>query len=118
MARVNEIPQSIDARLVSWHKKALALEAQFDADRTSVLARIEGQKRHTSEALERAKEALDLSADLAEDVKSKILTDLDHLKLTLDLSDDWNAHTTQTHPACTGRHLSHHIKRNQRCAKI
>ncbi len=90
MARLNEIPQSIDARLDSWHKKALALEAQLDADGASVLARIEGQKRHTSEALKRAKEALDLTADLAEDVKSMILIDLDHLKLTLDPSDDWS----------------------------
>lgn len=85
MLRVNEIRQSIDHRLDSWEKNAVALEAQLDANRAAVLDRIEGQKRRTSEALDRARDVLDRSVELADDVKSKILADLDHLKLQLAL---------------------------------
>lgn len=85
MAHVKEIRQSIDRRLDTWEKKALAFEAHIEAERATALDRIEVQKRRNSEALDRAKAVLARSADLAEEGKSKILTDLDHLKLQLAL---------------------------------
>ncbi len=63
----------------------MALEAQLDMNRAAVLDRIEGQKRRTSDALDRARDVLDRSFELADDVKRKILADLDYLKLQLAL---------------------------------
>lgn len=50
---VNDIRQSIDSRLNSWEKKALALEAQFNADRATVLPgskdRSDAPAKHSTE---------------------------------------------------------------------
>jgi hypothetical protein len=85
MLRIQEIRQSIDHRLDSWEKNALALEAQLDANRQAVLDRIEGQKQRTREALDRTGDALNGVVGLADDAKSKILANLDHLKVQLAL---------------------------------
>lgn len=85
MLRINEIRRSIDHRLDSWEKNALALQAQLDGDREAVLARIEKQKQRTGEALDRTRDALDGVADLADDARSGIQADLDHLKVQLAL---------------------------------
>ena len=85
MLRIREIRQSIDHRLDSWEKNALALEAQLDGNRKAVLDRIEKQKQRTSEALDRTGDALDGVVEQADNVKSRIQADLDHLKVQLAL---------------------------------
>lgn len=85
MPKIREVRASIDQTLDRWEAAALALEANVQANLTTVSERIKTQKEKLAEASEGLKLAIAHAQQLPSDTKEKIAGDLDHLKVQLAL---------------------------------
>jgi len=85
MSTINTLRESISTKLDQWQATASALEAQFDLTREKALERVEVQKQHYRDALQRFKTEIEKSTTIANDIKSKVTTQIDEMQVQLAL---------------------------------
>ena len=85
MSRINTIRTSIGNKLNEWQVAAQALEAQFDLTKENAMERVEVQKQHFHDVLERFKTEVEKSVVIAKDKKDKITAQVNHMQVQLAL---------------------------------
>ena len=85
MSTINTLRESISTKLDQWQATASALEAQFDLTREKALERVEVQKQHYRDALQRFKKEIEKSTTTANDIKAKVTTQIDEMQVQLAL---------------------------------
>jgi chromosome segregation ATPase len=85
MSKVREIREAIDTKLDAWEKQVSALEAQLTQSKEQALERLETQKKHFKDALNRFSTEVEKIQDLPKETKIKIRNQIEHLHVQLAL---------------------------------
>lgn len=85
MSKITTLRESIETKLDQWQAATSALEAQFELTRDKALDRVENQKQHYRDVLQRMKSKIENSTDIADNIKSKISTQIDEMQVQLAL---------------------------------
>ncbi len=85
MTTVQDIRKSLDRQLDRWEAVAAAFEAQLELTREEAAARLELQQERLEEAGRRLSDAMERTADFAEDSKATMKTAFEQLQLQMTL---------------------------------
>lgn len=85
MMTVEQMRESFNKQLEAWHAAVQAFEVQAQLGKQEALDRLESQKAHLAEALERMKAESQRSLALAERQRQALVGAFDHLRLQLAL---------------------------------
>jgi hypothetical protein len=83
MSKITTLRESFETKLDQWQAATSALEAQFELTRDKALDRVENEKQHYRDVLQRMKSKIENSSDIADNIKSKISTQIDEMQVQL-----------------------------------
>jgi len=114
MPKLQEIRESLDAKLDKWEADALALKAQLKETKDKAADRVEEKKRELSDTLNRLRGEVAKSKTIAEETRSDIVNRLEHLQVQLALGklearDEYVEQKKKIHDAVSS--LEHSIDR-------
>ncbi len=85
MSKINEVREAIDTKLDKWDAEASAIEAQLNLSKDKAIEKLETQKKQFADALTGFKAKIDESKAIAQEEKTKIDNQLEHLQVQLAL---------------------------------
>jgi hypothetical protein len=85
MPKLQEIRESIEAKLDKWEASALALKAQLKETKDKAADRVEDRKKELSATLNRLRSEVGKSKTIAEETRTDIVNRLEHLQVQLAL---------------------------------
>jgi len=85
MAKLQEIRESVEAKLDKWESSAKALGAQLKETRARAAERVENRKKELSETLNRLRTEIERSQTIAVETRQDIINRIEHLQIQLAL---------------------------------
>jgi hypothetical protein len=85
MSRINEIREAMDTKLLQWEAEVSAIEAQLNLSKDKAIEKLETQKKQFADALTGFKAKINESKAIAQEEKTKIQNQLEHLQVQLTL---------------------------------
>ena len=85
MSKITTLRESFETKLDQWQAATSALEAQFELTRDKALDRVENEKQHYRDVLQRMKSKIENTSDIADNIKSNISTQIDEMQVQLAL---------------------------------
>jgi hypothetical protein len=85
MAKLQEIRESVEAKLDKWEANAKALGAQLKETREHAAERVENRKKELSDTLNRLRTEIERTKTIADETRQDIIDRLEHLQIQLAL---------------------------------
>ncbi len=85
MSKIKEVREAIDTKLDKWDVEASAIEAQLNLSKDKAIEKLETQKKQFADALTGFQAKINKSKAIAQEEKTKIQYQLEHLKVQLAL---------------------------------
>jgi len=85
MPTLDEIKKSLAIKIVAWKRQASALEAQLSQSKENAIENLEVQKKQLSEALNKFRTRVEETKAIADEKRSKIQGQIEHLQVQLAL---------------------------------